>query len=500
MDRVHLEVILRWLWLLILFPLVAIGIAYLYTTSQPTIYEAETLMIIGPGINSPNPDMDALRTGAQLMQTYAELPYTDELLVSIITDLNLDVSKEELADMIDILPVVDTQILKIKVQNEDPDTARTVANLTAQKLKDLGPSTDYITFLLERMQHQADKIEQDILNTEKRLAEFNDQLEIETDPAKQTLIIQQITEAERQLSNANTTLAALYDTLQKPITNQIQIIDEADDAVALDSQLALHLVIALGAGIVISGLVAVLLIFLESALVNINNLRQMTHLPVWGDVTPEAGKGYQLAVQSKQNLSTLRQYQALTTQLLYQHDFNELRSVLFINIDRENHTPEMVSNLAASFVETDKTLLLVDIDPNNHFVDRAFKLEGGIDLFTVLNDPRASIEFSRDERFPRLKLLTTGNLNSQSFNLIATGNMFELLQELDNEADMVLLIAPPLATNESSLVLAPRVDSVVLVANNRRTSLSKLNDAVAKLETVGASVVGVVVIKTGRFL
>jgi capsular polysaccharide biosynthesis protein len=500
MTRVHLEVVLRWLWLLILFPIITTGVTYIYVAGQPTIYEAETLMIIGPGIDSPNPDLDALRTGAQLMQTYAELPKTDEILESIITDLALNVSKQELADMINITPLVDTQILKIAVRNENPDTALAVANLIAEKIEASGPSTDYITFLLERMWNQADNIEQNILDTESHLAELKDQLEIESDPAKQNLIIQQITEAERQLSNANTTLATLYDTLQKPVTNRVQIIDEASDAVALGSQLTLYLVIALGAGIAISGLMAPLLILIESALVNISTLRNLTDIPVWGEITPEANKNAQLIIQSKGKSSVVRQYQTLSSQLLYRHDFKELRSVLFININRVNHMPEVVSNLAVTLGKTDKTLLLVDTDPDNHFVDHAFDVESDSDLFSALNDPRTLSEFPRDDRIPNLKLLPSGAPSSESFNLIATGNMFELIQAMDKEADMVLFIAPPLATDESSLVLASRVDSVVLVANNRRTLLSKLNAAVAELETVGAHISGIVVVKTGRLL
>jgi Mrp family chromosome partitioning ATPase len=251
---------------------------------------------------------------------------------------------------------------------------------------------------------------------------------------------------------------------------------------------------------VISGLIAVLLILIESNLVNVHNLRQMTNIPVWGEITPAATKKDQLIVQSKPQSPAVRQYQALSTQFLYQHDFNGLRSVLFISVDRENHAPELVSNLAVTFAKTDKTLLLVDTDPNNHFVDRVFDLTSSTDLFTMLSDPSTPVEFPWDEHIPHLKLLPSGEFDSQSFNFIATSSMFELIQVMDNEANMVFFIAPPLATDENSLVLASRVNSVVLVVNNRRTLLSKLNAAILKLKAVGARVSGVVVIKTGRFL
>src|SRR3989304_4394400 len=97
-----LNILRRWLWLLILAALVTGLAGYLAVKDRPAAYQSSVKLLVGPGIDAPNPDLGALRTGGQLMHTYAELVETAPLLEAIIKELQLDVGAVQLGKMIDV--------------------------------------------------------------------------------------------------------------------------------------------------------------------------------------------------------------------------------------------------------------------------------------------------------------------------------------------------------------------------------------------------------------
>ena len=76
----RINIILRWLWLLILATLGAGLAAFWYGTQQAVVYEASVRLIVGPGVDGLSPDLNDLRAGAQLMETYSELATTRPIL------------------------------------------------------------------------------------------------------------------------------------------------------------------------------------------------------------------------------------------------------------------------------------------------------------------------------------------------------------------------------------------------------------------------------------
>ena len=68
-----LNALYRYLWLLVLAALIAGLTTFFQLTNQPVSYRAETDLLIGPGLDNPSPDLNALKIGGQLSQTYAEV-------------------------------------------------------------------------------------------------------------------------------------------------------------------------------------------------------------------------------------------------------------------------------------------------------------------------------------------------------------------------------------------------------------------------------------------
>src|SRR5262245_3757263 len=78
----------RYLWLLVLTALIASLTTLYQLRKQPVAYQATTDLLIGPGLDSPSPDLNALKIGGQLTQTYAEVVDTDSFLEAVNSKLD----------------------------------------------------------------------------------------------------------------------------------------------------------------------------------------------------------------------------------------------------------------------------------------------------------------------------------------------------------------------------------------------------------------------------
>lgn len=499
MEQAHVKVVLRWLWLLVLIPVIAGAIVYVYAQNQPTTYEAQSLMIIGPGIDSPNPDLDALRAGAQLMQTYAELPKTEVFLDALIEELNLSLSRQDLAKTIDIRPLVDTQIFKIVVRDDDPNRAIVIANGVADHLKALSPSTEFIDSILENMEAQAIRIESDIELTQGRIAEINRHMLIEEDPSRQNLLVQQLAAEERRLSDANTTLTALYEMIYRPLTNQVKIANYSKQAEPVSDQTALYVSMAVGAGIILSIMIAVLLIFLDSGLATPESLTRLPDAPFWGTLTSPRGKQGTLIAESAPQSTAAGQYRALSVHVNHAHAADAVRSVLLSSVDRADGVASMAANLAVTLAKTNKRVALIDADLRADTIKQMFKVESKYNLIAALKIEDVDVQLADVNGIPQLKVLPSGVSAANSFDLVASPRMKQVLDCAAAQTEIVIVAGPPLAAYQDSLALASHVDGVMLVAHNRSTQLTRLRDVIGQLRTVGAQVMGVVAAGRSRF-
>lgn len=122
----------RWkLILLTMIPVLILGVVLANT--RPTLYQAETtLMISGNnvGISLDRGDIDL---NQKLTVTYLELAKSKVILQNVIKRFDLKEDEKTLASSISILPVADTEIIKLTYKNSDPQLAAVITNEIARQ-------------------------------------------------------------------------------------------------------------------------------------------------------------------------------------------------------------------------------------------------------------------------------------------------------------------------------------------------------------------------------
>ena len=126
--RQYIALLRKWLWLVILAAVLAGGSAYVVSNRQPQTYQATTTIFISQA-STTTQDASALLAGERLARTYAQLMTKRPMMDEVISNLNLSTSAEALAKKVTVSLVRDTQLISLKVVNQDPVVTRDIANM-----------------------------------------------------------------------------------------------------------------------------------------------------------------------------------------------------------------------------------------------------------------------------------------------------------------------------------------------------------------------------------
>jgi len=118
-----LNVLYRYLWLLVLAAFVAGMITFFQVNSQPVVYRTSTDLLVGPSLDSPSPDLNSLKIGGQLVQTYVEVADTPSFFEAVNNKLDHKMDLNVLKDAISTRVGTETRVLTINVRDEDPKQA-----------------------------------------------------------------------------------------------------------------------------------------------------------------------------------------------------------------------------------------------------------------------------------------------------------------------------------------------------------------------------------------
>jgi capsular exopolysaccharide synthesis family protein len=185
--------------------------------------------------------------------------------------------------------------------------------------------------------------------------------------------------------------------------------------------------------------------------------------------------------------------------------YRQLRTnIQFYSLDRPIHTllvtsasPEegkstTIANLAVTFAEAGREVLLIDCDLRRPSLHRMFGLSNQSGLTAAIREERALAEVLLPTGIPNLRLLPSGPLPPNPSELLGSQRMDRVVETLRDFADVLLFDAPPTIAVTDAVVLGAKMDGVLLVVSANRTKRDHAIRARRLLEKVNAKVLGVV--------
>jgi len=144
-------------------------------------------------------------------------------------------------------------------------------------------------------------------------------------------------------------------------------------------------------------------------------------------------------------------------------------------------------NLAMSIaMELDHTVLLVDADVARPSLPRMLNLTPARGLLDVLVDESVDLaEVLLKTNVEKLSVLLSGTQHPRATELLASGTMNRLLEELGQRyADRIIIFdSPPLLVTTEARELAAHMGQVVVVVEAQRTKRAAVKEALAAIES-----------------
>ncbi len=425
-----MRIVWRWLWLLLLGVAVGVGTSYyaLRALGHVPVYEATATVGIGTQLLGADQNLENLQLGRELAPTYVELVTMRPMTQAVIDELQLSLTPQELAGQLRVDILPDSPYLHITAVAHTSQQAADIANATARQLA---------------------------LQTPPRLRGLFQIVEPATPPAAPSL---------------------------RPFI-----------AVFIAGLVGLFL--ALG--------IAALIERLDDTLKRPEQVTRHLGLTVFGVIRPTRPRWKRLLRRSAPTPGP-----ALTRQPVWwtaiegcRHVWNGAspgagqptgKRVLVTSPGRAEGKTTAAIGLAAAWARTGLNVALLEAHLDRPALGRRLGLSAAADLAAWSEDGIPALQEVMIGRSTKLRVLAAGHAAPDPLDLISAPPFQRLLEEIDRQADLVVIDAPPLLSNAEAPLLAGKADGVLLVVRARKTRLGALKEAVEILNLVGSPVLGVI--------
>ena len=241
-------------------------------------------------------------------------------------------------------------------------------------------------------------------------------------------------------------------------------------------------------GLSVGAALAVLWEALDRTLKVPAQLAHATNAEVLG-VVRRRRKANTIAPLDRPGDSTAEAYRALRTAIRFTSADRPIRSILVTSPAAEDGKTTTAGNLAVALARSGERVVALDADLRRPALATMLGVEAGPGLTSVLAG-----EVSIDEALQRsadgVDVLAAGPLPTNPAELVGSQAMADLLTELERRGGVVVIDAPPVLPVTDAVELATQVDGVVVVVRAGRTRREHAADAVRRLRSVGATVLG----------
>ena len=499
--RQYIALLRKWLWLVILAAVLAGGSAYVVSNRQPQTYQATTTIFISQA-STTTQDASALLAGERLARTYAQLMTKRPVMDEVISNLNLSTSAEALAKKVTVSLVRDTQLISLKVVNQDPVVTRDIANMIPVVFSEHNEQMQLSRYAnsKQNLQTQLEAVDADMLATESSL----ELLRARSEPDR--LEIDRLEAALLQYRTTYANLLRSYEEVRVAEAKTLDTVTVVEPAILSTSPVGpkttTNTLLAAVVGVMLAVGMGLLIEYLDDTIKTPDDVERVAHLPTLGAIVDfrkyklEDKEGPITALHPKSAIAEA--YRILRTNLEFSTmGMRQSGAVLLVTSAQpvEGKTTSL-ANLGVSLAHAGKRVLLVDTDLRRPALHGQFQLSNETGLTTLLLEPRTDIHgVIQPTKIEGLRILPSGRLPANPAEALSFPQTAALLEQLRPLADYVLLDSPPVLSMADASILAQKVDGVLMVVEMGKTRTDVFRRAVAALERVKAHVTGIVLNK-----
>ena len=227
------------------------------------------------------------------------------------------------------------------------------------------------------------------------------------------------------------------------------------------------------------------------------DVEKIINMPVAGRILKSDVKakrvGSEIIVERAPKALVTENIKSLRTNLQFTSVDEELNTILVTSTNPGEGKSFVSSNLAASFAQADKKVLIIDCDLRKGRLHRIFGVPNTEGLSNLLaSNLRNFAKFIKPTKIPNLDIITCGTYPPSPSELLASKKNKRLIEVLCDYYDIIIFDGAPIGGLADSVILSSLVDETLIVVKDANTTKADFATAKDSLDKVGAKVAGAV--------
>lgn len=193
-------------------------------------------------------------------------------------------------------------------------------------------------------------------------------------------------------------------------------------------------------------------------------------------------------------------FRTLRTNIQFMHANKDIKTILVTSTMPGEGKSYVASNLAATFAQANKKVIIVDADMRKGRLHDIFKISKKPGLSNYLSgvavndkDGNGLNSCISETEIENLYIMPMGNTPPNPSELIASTRMVELIKELRKLFDVIIFDGTPSKIVTDSVILSRETDTTLLVTGYNKTKMDDLKKIKRDIENVGGNIAGVVI-------
>ncbi|MCQ2571240.1 MAG: polysaccharide biosynthesis tyrosine autokinase [Candidatus Saccharibacteria bacterium] len=227
------------------------------------------------------------------------------------------------------------------------------------------------------------------------------------------------------------------------------------------------------------------------------DLERKVNLPVAGKIIKsEIEKrtiGDELLVDKYPKSIVSESIKSLRTNLQFSNVDDGFKTILITSANASEGKSFISSNLAISFAQANKKVLLVDCDLRKGRLHKLFNIPNLNGFSTLLTDEAINYKkYIQKTHIKNLDVITRGVYPPNPSELLGSQKCKDLLELLKAKYDIIIFDGAPCNGVTDSVVMSTLVDETLIVVKDAKTSKATLDATRESLQKVNAHITGII--------
>lgn len=200
-----------------------------------------------------------------------------------------------------------------------------------------------------------------------------------------------------------------------------------------------------------------------------------------------------LVVVNKPSAVVSEQFRTIRTNIQFSMVDTSLKTLSITSAGPSSGKSVVSANLAATFANEDKKVLLVDADLRKPTLHKTFKVRNNDGLTTLLTNKDSSLgDVIYRTHTDGLYILTSGAIPPNPAELLSSKRMLELIDDMKGFFDLVIFDLPPVLAVTDAQVISSKTDGAIFVVPKGLVNKDQVIQSRDLLDKVNANVLGAI--------